>query len=555
MNIKKAGRGLLSNKRLVICCLIIGSIFAGTLVIGCHMSQSDSLGDNLWLTAFEVVVLIPFMSCLAALVLLYYDRVSGWMRRCRAEMLFSRYMDGSRRFFLCIWILIFLFWVPMLISAFPGIYDIDGAYQIMWFRSGKISAHHPVLHTYLLGICVDFGKWLFGSDEAGLLCYSLFQMLCMSAVFAYINKQICGRIPRVLQSALILSYILLPYYGVLSITTTKDVLFAGIFAIWVLKTYECVTDRKSFFGSGRRQAAYVGIIFLMCALRNTGYYIFLFMLFFFLLICRSYWRNILCIGLATVILWGIFTGPVYKILGVIPGSEAEALSVPMQQFARVMAYDGDTVSSKDRELIIQYIPDYERYTPRVSDSVKDRFNGEAFQQNKAEFIKLWARVGMEHPIVYLEAFLSTNIGFWYPNMRHPDEGAFLSYIVYDNTEYKGEWPEIKRTSYVSSLSEFYRDFTQEGKYHEIPGLYVFYSAGLMFWMICLCLGICIYKRNYMLLVPLSILVGLWGTLMLSPVVVFRYAYPLFTAFPVMLCICGEKAGAARSGDLEGRQKV
>ena len=531
----------LSNKRLIYCSLFAGSIFAGTLVIGNYMYRYDSIGKEVIPTLFQIIALTPIMACLAAIVIAGYDTTIQMLRSCSLETIFHKYINGTRKFFFIVWIITFLAWIPGLLATFPGIYDIDGAFQIMWFEKGTISAHHPVLHTYLLGGLVRLGRSLFGSYEAGILCYSIFQMLCMSGIFAYISKKTCRWLPGIIQFLVILSYMILPYHVVLSFTTTKDVLFAGVFAVWVLKTFECVTDKEHFFVDKKGQLQYVAIVFLMCALRNTGYYILLFMMPFFLILCRKYWKNILCIGLVGVFLWNLYTGPVYNLLEVQRGSAAEALSVPMQQLSRVIAYSEDTLKERDKKLIEKYIPEYTKYTPRVSDSVKDTFNESAYEENTLEFVKLWLRVGMAHPVIYLEAFLSNNVGFWYPNMKYPDEGTFLSYIVYQNTEYKGDWPDIKRTSYIPSLSEFYEKFTQQGMYHQVPGAFVWYSGGIIFWILILGVCICIYKRRYERLVPFSILVGLWGTLMLSPVVVFRYMYPLTVCVPVILSICiGER---------------
>ncbi|MGC4017977.1 MAG: DUF6020 family protein [Muricomes sp.] len=529
---------VLSDKRLIFCSLITGLIFAGTLVVGNHMFQyEDMVGNGMISTIVKILLLALILSYFVAIAMSGYDVAIQRLRTCSLEIIFSKYMSGTRNFFLILWALTFLAWLPGLLAAFPGVYDIDGAFQIMWFERGTISAHHPVLHTYLLGGLVEAGKHLFGSYEAGLLCYSIFQMLCMSGMFAYISKKTCKWLPGIIELCVILSYMILPYHAVLSFTTTKDVLFAGIFAIWVLKTFECVLDKEHFFSDKKSQLQYVIVIFLMCAFRNTGYYIMLFMILFFLVLCRRYWKNILCIGLAGMFVWNLYTGPVYNLLNIQRGSEAEVLSVPMQQLSRVIVYSGDTLASGDKALIEKYIPEYTEYTPRVSDSVKDTFNVEAYKENKIEFLKLWLRVGVAHPVTYVEAFLSNNIGFWYLNMKYPDEGTFLSYIVYHNTEYKGDWPEIKRTSYLPALSEFYDKFTQQGMYYKIPGAFVWYSGGVLLWMLVLGVCMCIYKRRYEVLVPFSILIGLWGTLMLSPVVVFRYIYPLSVSVPVILSMC------------------
>ncbi len=540
MRDKHKVKQMVSNKRLGYISTFAGLIFACTLVFGHNIASTDSIGERPVYILLQVLTLTLFMSFFTAIFISYSEAALSVLTKSTLENRISKFARGDSRYFFLVWLLIFVSWVPGLLSAFPGIYDIDGAYQLMWFEQGNISAHHPIAHTYLLGGIIELGKKCFGSYEAGLLCYSLFQMLCLSAMFAYICKRTCRWLLHVVQILVTISFMVLPYHAVLSFTTTKDVLFAGVFAIWVLKTFECVKNMKAFFESKKAQTAYTAIVFAMCALRNTGYYIFLFMLPFFLFFCRKYWKNVLCIGVISILVWNVYTGPVYQLLGVEKGSVAEVLSVPMQQLSRTMAYHRDSLSKEDQVLIQQFIPNYERYTPRVSDSVKDTFNGEAFAQDPGMFVKLWASVGLQYPVIYIEAFLSNNVGFWYPLMKYPDTGTYLSYIVYHNTEYSGDWPEITRTNYLPGVSAYYEKMTEQGIYHKIPGAFIWYSGGILFWMLILGTSICVYRRRYEMLLPLSILVGLWGTLMLSPVVVFRYVYPLMVSVPVILCLYLEK---------------
>ena len=82
------------------------------------------------------------------------------------------------------WIFIFICWLPVFLADWPGVFVIDNVFQMRWYLEGTISAHHPVLHTYLLGWILSFGKDVFGSWEAGMCIFSLLQMLFLSAVFA-----------------------------------------------------------------------------------------------------------------------------------------------------------------------------------------------------------------------------------------------------------------------------------------------------------------------------------------------------------------------------------
>ena len=119
-------------------------------------------------------------------------------------------------------------------------------------------------------------------------------------------------------------------------------------------------------------------------------------------------------------------------LDIAKGSPAEMLSVPIQQLACVMVNSPENMTDDQWNLAVRYMPDYARYTPRVSDPVKDTFNSELFAKDPLRFIKLWAEVGIREPVTYAAAFLSTNIGFWNPFMQYPDPGTYLAYIPYNS---------------------------------------------------------------------------------------------------------------------------
>ena len=77
-------------------------------------------------------------------------------------------------------------------------------------------------------------------------------------------------------------------------------------------------------------------------------------------------------------------------------------------------------------------------------------------------------------------------------------------------------------------------------YNRIPLLSLLYSAATAFWLIVVGIIVCIRKKRYEMAVPFFLLIGLWGTLMLSPVVVFRYGYPLLICLPVVWAMCCNK---------------
>lgn len=441
------------------------------------------------------------------------------------------------------WIFIFVCWLPAFLADWPGVFVIDNVFQMRWYLEGTISAHHPVLHTYLLGWILSFGKDVFGSWEAGMCIFSLLQMLFLSAVFAWTLKVLREYTGRRFRMITLLCYALIPYNPVSAFTATKDTIFAGLFLMTVVSTWKIVCDREAFFSSWKRILWYIALIFFMCAFRNTGIYIFIFSLPVFFVICRKYWKKLLLIAMSCILLWGVYTGPIYQSLDIAKGSPAEMLSVPIQQLACVMVNSPENMTDDQWNLAVRYMPDYARYAPRVSDPVKDSFDSELFAEDPLRFIKLWAEVGIREPVTYAAAFLSTNIGFWNPFMQYPDPGTYLAYIPYNsaNLEQVGvSWAGqifIENKSMIPALDVFYEKMTETGGYNRIPGLSFVYNIAVAFWLTAAGGVYCVVKKRYKTLVPYFLLLGLWGTLMLSPVVAFRYGYPLIISLPVVYAMC------------------
>lgn len=100
-----------------------------------------------------------------------------------------------------------------------------------------------------------------------------------------------------------------------------------------------------------------------------------------------------------MLLYGIYVGPLYALLSVVPGGVEEMLPVPIQQMARVYHYDYDSLDAQDLELLYRVLPkeNLEAYKPTVADPVKSGFDREGFAANRREFFKLWVRWGWSIP--------------------------------------------------------------------------------------------------------------------------------------------------------------
>lgn len=530
----------LKNVRLWICSAVLGGMLSTTLVIGSNVYLYDSGAWDQLRTYLYIFQLTPLWGGVSAHILYGYDKIVDKIRNGSLEIKVKHLFEKTKISFWKMWILIFACWLPALFAAFPGIYGYDAIWQMQEIVTGQIRSHHPIAHTFLLGGWLQFGKNVLGSYEMGMLLYSLFQMALMSWIFAYISKCIGERFCEVAQLIALLLYALLPYNALFAISSTKDVIFAGMFALFVLATYEAVRDMKAFFSSRKNMLGYVLITFLTCAFRNNGYYILLFMTPIFIIASKKYWKKSVLLMLACILLWNLYSGPFYNVLDIERGSVAEMLSIPMQQLSKVALETPEQMTEEQLKLLGEY-QDYHLYRTHNSDTVKETFNAEKFEKDKMEYVKLWLGVGINNPVAYLDAFVCMNFGFWYPDMVYPDEDTWHPYMVYDNQSFEGYEVLVERTSYLPKLSKLYELFANGTIHKRIPVISMLFSPGATFWVVLIGFIMIIYKKRYYCIVPFSILIGLWGTLILAPVVLLRYAYPLMVSVPILLYMCyGEK---------------
>ena len=114
----------------------------------------------------------------------------------------------------------------------------------------------------------------------------------------------------------------------------------------------------------------------------------------------------------------LITGPIYNSLGISPSEKVEGLGIPLNQMARVVAYDGDTTES-DKEYMSSLLPleQYQEvYAPTCTDPLKwnTQFNPEPLTD---DFWPHWLSMLVKNPLVYFEAWEMQTFGYW--TVNHP----------------------------------------------------------------------------------------------------------------------------------------
>lgn len=533
---------LIKDIRLKTVSAVLGSAFSLFTVVGANMLNYGSVGVGKTAELLSFIFGIPLFSAVIAVILNFLCNREPTAAKNNGLRKKLGEFSEKKVFFVCL-ILIFAAWMPGLIASYPGIYAYDCVYQMGFYNSGVINLHHPLIHTYLLGFFVEnVGTWL-KSREIGLFLYSLLQMLILSSVFSCCVCFIKRRGLSVnFQLAALALFMFLPTNAIMSFSATKDVLYAAFFAMFTLVIFD-VCREPELLKSKKFFLKTVLFAFLQIIFRNQGVYVFLFAVVVGFIFLAGYRKRVLALFLCTAVVFGIYSGPVTKLLhGEKERTVKEMMSVPAVQLSRAYCYNGDALTAEETRMIESYIPNCKAYTVTegISDLVKNTFNSELFKENPMKFIKLWIKVGLKLPLAYVDAFAKISIGYWYPDMNYRDKTAWHPYWEYKSTEQNSEntWVTVERTppKFMKPLTDFYDKLTYGNGYQKIPVVSMLFSSGFTVWIMLFMLAWCIYSKKYKYLFAIGIPFSLWLTLLLGPVVLYRYIYPMAVTVPLMLAV-------------------
>ena len=343
------------------------------------------------------------------------------------------------------------------------------------------------------------------------------------------------RVPDIFCFMALLFYGLSPVVQLFAVSTTKDVLFSAVLLLFFMSLIRLYCRREAFFLSRRQLALFGGYAFAAMILRNNGLYIVTVMFVIVLWNCRKYWRKLLPVVTLVCVAYGIYTGPFYQLLHVTPGGIEEMLSVPLQQMARVYKYDRDSLEEEDVELLCLVVPEeyLDLYRPTVSDFVKRGFQEEVFLEHKKEFMDLWIRWGMEHPLTYVNSLLINTVDFWYPGAvvdgyRHGDGRS--SYF-----DYKVDEPG-KEIGLLPSVHDYYEAISHDSDVQKKPFAFLVLSPGWYLVMTMTAFGYLWCRKRNRLLIGGALSAVTMLTVLPGPMALVRYVLILYYAFPAVLVL-------------------
>lgn len=542
------------RKRVTVSAVVLALLYGIFYAFGCEIRRYDNI-------RWEVPAILPvFLRFTAAAVLLFF--LLRWLLR----FFLVRWQQSGRRngrtgivsgerisagpvfqgrnrqqsrisgpLFLLMWMLFFLSFVPALLAYWPGIFSYDFPEKIRQVANGEITTHHPILDVLLHSALLNIGKS--GSDcTVGALCSSVFQMLVLSGVFSYmvcfLKKERC---PGVLRVTMVLLFLLLPVHALFAVNTVKDVLFSALFLLAFLFTMELVLHREAFFGSILMQVRYAAVLILMCQFRNTGIYIaavFMVILTFQQKGHRFHTALIGAVTLAGILLVG---SVLQNITDAESGSSSEALAVPIQQIARSYCEEPEAFSEKEKEQLFELIPKdhLEEYHSSLADDVKSGLHWES--EEASAFIKFWFRKLPSFFGSYVNAFLSQTTPYWDPGLNYPDARIFHPYIETGIKKIDRNHVITRDTKSQAALHYYQMIAKGEGP-EDWPVIGLLFRPAVYVWLLFLLLALAWCRRDRRIVPPAALLMINWLMLLLSPIALLRYAYPLMLCTPVLVCM-------------------
>lgn len=455
-------------------------------------------------------------------------------------------------------LLLLLAWLPVYLAYYPGICAYDAPVQTGQIMEHYYFDHHPIVHTLFLQGMLWLGNHIFGNVNAGMALYTAVQMLLLAGSMAYGMLVLHRRkIAAGWQLTIQILGMFFPFHWYMSVSMTKDTVFSAFLLLQLVCLTDLLWEDRNSWRPGIRDLFYALGTVGMILFRNNGKYAMIVLLAFaFLMFCfgkkaRKLWGRLLVVSGAAVCVGLFVLSAVFSATHAEQGDRREMLSMPIQQLSRCMIYHGGigvlaeddgTMDAADKALINDFILDeaYRDYDPGIADPVKRHTNTYVVRYRSGDFIRVYLHLLGNYPGDMINAALATNAGFLSPfDTTHADvnrvEGrAGLSYVQTRWEEDTLNGRGIYKDSKWPWLFDRLENWAENNSYLRIPVLKYLFVPGSYLWLYLALAAVLVIADRKRFCLPLAIVAGYYGTMLLGPTVQMRYVYPVMLALPYLL---------------------
>lgn len=517
---------LFKKKKNTISAMIFGACFTGINLMGKCLENSLTIEGKQYLGIGLAAIL---GSLLIGEIYLRMENLIAQKGMKRSE----HWIKNDKVYFLICTAVLCAAYLPVFLAYYPGLFAYDVDTQIPQYVTGY-SKHHNLIHTLYLHFFYYFiGEKVFGSYTVGIAWASVVQMILFSVMISYVHLFLRRRnVSCKIRMTLVALSALLPFFSVLSVSMTKDVLFSGFVGLLCVCLYYWENQESAYKKPGNL-LLYIFSIIGTILFRNNGIYAVLFSFLTGTVFIGIRKKNIrylasTIVGIAAALM---ISNGMAGALSASNGSANEMFSIPYQQIAHVYETENAQLTQDEKEEILNLIPDVEKYDPHISDPIKANATG-AYQ--KKELLSCYIKLFFKYPVHYVEAFVMNNSGYLYIGDTSHSEiyGATLSersgYLLTDTKEGFG----VEHKTYFAALETIYERLFSVNEYLNNIVLAAVCSPAVYFWLVIL-LAFFAFDLRKPCIIQFAFLAGLMLTMMAGPCALIRYALPYIICLPVL----------------------
>ena len=537
----------LQDKRAWLIAVILSFLFTAAMLFGVRL---DSV-ENVNFKDISLWVSLPVLTCLFTVLVRKFWYFLGGMEEKRAVLMAQNLTVQTpqmkeRTANLLTFLFLLLCWLPVLLAVYPGFFVYDAQDEYLQVASRTFSTHHPLVHVLLLGGIICAVHKVTDSYNLGIACYTVFQMILVSGGFtfllSYLRKK---KVSKTLRFISMLYFGLFPVIVMFTLCSAKDALFSTALLLLLICLLEMNLDSDSFFTSKGWLLLIGASATSMMLLRNNGLYAFVFLIPFLAFYQKKYRKRVLIWAAISIAGCLLINGGLRVAFQADDSENQEILTVPIQQLARTYKYEPEAFSEEDVKTLHEILPEEAlvMYNARLSDPVKYRFRNDAFAADKVKYIKLWAKIGLKKPLSYINAWLMTSYGFWYPDtVINVYAGNSVFTFTYEDSSYFGYEVELPgvRDSKIPWLDEVYRRLSLEIEQEKVPIVSMLFSPGGLFWLFAFVFSYMLYRKNYHILMPCIMVLAVWLTVILGPTYLPRYVLIFWFGLPLLVALLLEE---------------
>lgn len=326
-----------------------------------------------------------------------------------------------------------------LLAYLPGYLDNDSLSQWQQVQSGQWNDWHPVINTWIFKLTT----LIYNSPFSMTILQNIIYIGLMTWIF---TRAIKYKVNPVAIIGGILFTILLPYYSLISVFITKDVLFTYLLVILTLILIINIKTDFIWLWRPLNQLIYFFVVLLFSLMRHNDLPIILATWLILSVFYRI--KKILplhLIFIATTLLYFLITGPLYKALNVIPATSGEAYAIPTQIMGAVYVNHGKL--SKQQTKLIERITPAEVWQQNFDsynvDPIKFTNYDENFVANHPKLIlSTTFSIAVNNPKIAIKEYLKQISLIWRTNLDYPAAVLGFSHSRMEgfaNDLYRNRW--------------------------------------------------------------------------------------------------------------------